>query len=137
MRQISHLENAITFLKTSNRFILIKLRFHPKVEIMAVKLSQVLTRILKEQNLTLKELAIMTKLKPSTLSGWKNGVSPRSLEEVRLCARALGISMEKLLFDEVSDQVDLEDLMREHVFDGYLKIKIERVIPNKIKRSDK
>ncbi len=95
---------------------------------MAIKLASVLTRTLEERGLTLKELAVLAKLKPSTLSGWKNGVSPRSLEEVRTCARALGISMEKLLFDEQPEYLELEDLMREQVFDGFLKVRIERVI---------
>ena len=98
---------------------------------MELKLSVVLTRLLEERRVTLKQVAAATKIKPSTLSGWKGGVSPRDLGEVRVCARYFGVSMEKMLFDETQENLFLEELLTEGVFDGFLKVKIERVIPKK------
>lgn len=95
---------------------------------MTLKLANVLKRLLKERSLSLRDLAKATNIKPSTLSGWNNGVSPRDLTEVRRCAQYLGISMERLLFDEDSSIMSLESLLTENVFDGFLKVKIEKVI---------
>ncbi len=98
---------------------------------MVLKLDVVLKKILKERGLTLKELAQATHIKASTLSGWNNGVSPRDLTEVRTCARYLGVGLEKLLFDEDPSEIFLNDLLTENFFDGFLKVRIERVIPRK------
>lgn len=98
---------------------------------MEMKLASVLKQMLKERQLTLKELSAATKIKASTLSGWKNNVSPRDLAEVRRCARFFGVTLEKLLFDEDSDATALEGLLTEGVFNGFLKVKIERVINKK------
>ena len=96
-----------------------------------MKLSTVLKQLLNDRNMTLKELATSIKVKPSTLSGWNNGVTPRDLTEVRRCAQYFGVTLEKLLFNESSDATALESLLTEQVFDGFLKVKIERVINKK------
>ena len=95
---------------------------------MSTKLPTVLSKLLEERHMTLKELSNQTKIKASTLSGWKNGVSPRDLTEVRICAQFFGVSMEKFLFNEESQTAPLNDLALEKLFDGYFKIKIERVL---------
>jgi transcriptional regulator with XRE-family HTH domain len=95
---------------------------------MSIKLNTVLKRLLKQKGITLKQLSNETGIKPSTLSGWSNGVSPHNLSEARACARYFGVSLERFLFDEESESKGLEDLLTEQVFDGYLKVKIERVI---------
>lgn len=81
--------------------------------------------------MTLKELSSATSISPSTLSGWKNGASPRDLSELRTCAQYFGVSIDYLLFGEDTAQVNLENLLTEKVFDGFLKVKIERVINKK------
>ena len=98
---------------------------------MEMKLASVLKQLLSEQNISLKDLAIATKVKPSTLSGWKNGVSPRDLVEVHRCAQFFGVTMEKMLFDAPTDMSALNGLLTEKIFDGYLKVNIERVISKK------
>ena len=95
---------------------------------METKLSHMLSSLLLKKNLTLKQLANETGIKPSTLSGWKNGVSPRDLSEVRRCAQFFGVSMEMLLFGQQNEEVSLDSLLTEKVFDGFLKVKIERII---------
>lgn len=101
--------------------------------LMEMKLSLVLKRLLEERKMTLKELSAATKIKASTLSGWKNGVTPRDLGEVLRCAQFFEISLEKLLFDKANDASILEGLLTEEVFEGYLKVKIERVLRTKSK----
>lgn len=98
---------------------------------MEMKLSSVLKRLLDDRGMTLKDLSEATKIKPSTLSGWRNGVSPRDLVEVWRCAQYFGITLEKLLFDESNDARALEELLTEKIFDGFLKVKVERVIRKK------
>lgn len=96
-----------------------------------LKLSTMLKQLMKERKISLRELAKSTAIQPSTLSGWNNGSSPRDLSEVCQCARYLGVSMEYLLFGEEPDSLPLEQLLTEKVFDGFLKVKIERVINKK------
>lgn len=96
-----------------------------------MKIALVLKRVLKEKGLSLKALAHSINVKPSTLSGWLQGSSPRDLVEVHRCSEFLGISMEKLLFDTEPRAASLEDFLTENIFDGFLKVKIERVIQKK------
>ena len=98
---------------------------------MELKIASVLKKLMRTKGLSAKELALSIDVKPSTLSGWVQGSSPRDLVEVHRCAKFLGVSMEKLLFDKEPDSATLEDFMTEQVFDGYLKVKIERVISKK------
>lgn len=96
-----------------------------------MKIATVLKRLLKERDLSSKALAHSIGVKPSTLSGWLQGSSPRDLVEVHRCAVFLGVSMERLLFDKEPTGATLEDFMTEQVFDGFLKVRIERVISSK------
>ena len=98
---------------------------------MNLKLKNTLPALLKSKHMTLKELSVATSISPSTLSGWKNGASPRDLGELRTCAQYFGVSIDYLLFGEDSTQANLESLLTENVFDGFLKVKIERVIQKK------
>ena len=89
---------------------------------------------MKSRGISLRKLSSITGIKPSTLSGWSNGVSPRDLTEVLVCARFFGVSLERILFDEEPKQTDLENLLTEDVFNGYLKVSIQKVITTKPRR---
>ena len=99
-----------------------------------IKLKPILKALLADKHMTLRDLAKATGIKPSTLSGWKNGSSPRDLSELKLCAQYFNVSMDYLLFGEQNDQSSLEKLLTEQVFDGFLKVRIERVISKKSAR---
>ena len=96
-------------------------------EMEKLKLATMLKRLVKERGMSLRQLARETKISVSTLSGWSNGLSPRDLTEVRTCAIFFGVSLERLLFDEDSAQQSSVT-----VFEGHLRIKIERIAQKKI-----
>lgn len=98
---------------------------------MELQLSSVLRRLMKEKKISLRKLSKETGIKPSTLSGWANGVSPRDLTEVLICARHFNMSLEQFLFNTAPDAANLENFLTEDVFNGFLKVKIERVINTK------
>jgi transcriptional regulator with XRE-family HTH domain len=90
-----------------------------------MKLEQTLRRVMKDRALTLTALSELSGIKKSTLSDWSNGVHPRDLVEVRKLARSLG-----LVFGDEDTANPLPVLPTELVFDGFLKVKIERIIQN-------
>ncbi len=95
---------------------------------MELQLNLVLRRMMKQQKISLRQLAKETGIKPSTLSGWSNGVSPRDLSEVLVCARYFKMSLEQILFDQQPDSASLENFLTEDVFNGFLKVTIQKVI---------
>lgn len=54
-------------------------------------------------------------------------------EQLLRLANFFGTSMEYLLFGEDSRPPSLDDVLTEGIFEGWLKVKIERAIPNKRK----
>lgn len=101
---------------------------------MELRLKITLRELMKEKGLSLRKLSNLTGIRPSTLSGWINGVSPRDLGEVLTCAKYFGVSLEFLLFEQLSEATELESLLTDQVFEGYLKVKIEKVITKKTRR---
>jgi transcriptional regulator with XRE-family HTH domain len=99
-----------------------------------MKLDQTLKTLLKQRNLTIRELSREVKVSESTIKTWLRGSNPRSLHDVRKCARFFGVSFEFLLFgDEDSGPQSLEEIALEDMFDGWIKIKVQKPIrsPNK------
>lgn len=66
----------------------------------------------------------------SSVHAWTTGTSPRDLLAVRRLSEALQIPFLELVFGE-KETVGLEMLSAEDVpfFDGYCRLRIERVIP--------
>ena len=97
-----------------------------------MELKVTLTRLLKERRLSVEALARQMQVSPSTLKAWTAGSAPRNLDDVRTVASCLGVSFEYLIFGEdTSSAHALEQQLLEQVFDGFLKVRIERVIPSK------
>lgn len=98
------------------------------------KLKHVLKRIMAERGLTVRALSKECGVPLGTLSNYLAGGSSSKPEHLRAISRFLGISIEKLCFDED----DLKDpgfntAMLEDLFSGWLKVNIQRVIPEKKK----
>lgn len=96
----------------------------------SIKINQNLQKLMKERGVTLKALSKATAIPVSTLgsytAGKKSSYSPEHLG--RLC-EFFSVSADYLLFGEQSGADSLNSLLTEQVFDGFLKVKIERVIP--------
>jgi transcriptional regulator with XRE-family HTH domain len=67
---------------------------------MDIKLQKNLKRLMKAQKIGLKELAAELDLSASTVHGWLNGVTPKSLQEIKRLAIHLGVSLDELCFGE-------------------------------------
>jgi transcriptional regulator with XRE-family HTH domain len=95
------------------------------------KISSVLPRILAERKMSQSALAKKAGVPLSTLSTWLIPNSkPRDLEACDRTAAALGVSFEELVFDRKprEQQIDLQSFPLEKLFDGFFKIRLERVI---------
>jgi len=92
-----------------------------------------LTAVLKEKKLSLRKAAAIAGVPASTADSWSAGRSPSDLKAVKRLCDHLSVSFTWLLTgdDDVRDGIDLDQAFENPstVFDGYLKVKIERMIP--------
>lgn len=103
-----------------------------------VKLDKILSKLLQDHGLSARELARQTGLPQSTLNNYLSGRGPTKPEQILAIAKYFNVSMELLLFGEDDRPPTLNDVLTEGLFEGWLKVKIERAIPNakKIKKGD-
>jgi len=94
---------------------------------MAIQIGKVLSQLLVNRRLTVKEVSIATGVPASTLVEWKTNRSPRNLEQVREVARLLGVSMHFLLFGEEDRDEPLQRILKEDLFVGTFEITLRRV----------
>lgn len=59
--------------------------------------------LIERESLTINRLSKLTKVPTSTLHGWLNGVSPKSLKQVRAVAEFFLVSIEQLCFEQIAD----------------------------------
>ena len=91
-----------------------------------VKISHVLKHLMKEKKLTFKKLSQLSSVPESTIKTWSAGVEPKSLSHARKVARALGVSVEYLVFGETSMQAPtMSELLTTQLFSGWCKVTIE------------
>ena len=98
-----------------------------------VKLKSMLEKFLKDRKISARELARQTGIPQSTINNFLVGKGPHKPEQVLTLAKYFGTSMEFLLFGEDTKTPTLDDVFTEGIFEGWLKVKIERAIPNKRK----
>ena len=96
---------------------------------MEIKIAKVLSRIMKERRLSIKELSKLSGVPTSTLHEWQNGRSPRDPVKAKKLADALGISLNQLLFDEndKNEVIQIQQILKEDVFSGVFEINIKRI----------
>ena len=98
-----------------------------------VKIDQVLKHLMKERKLTFKKLSQLSAVPASTIKTWSAGVEPKSLSHARKVARALGVSVEYLVFGESSAQAPtMNELLTTQLFSGWCKLTIE--VPTQTKK---
>lgn len=100
-----------------------------------LKLDIILKRLISEKGITLRQLAKETGVPQATLSSYlaKGGTSKP--EHIHALAKFFGCSMEVLLFGQDTRSPSLDEVLTEGVFEGWLKVRIERAIPNQRKTS--
>lgn len=94
--------------------------------------SQRLRKVLSDRGLSQSRAARLIGVSPSVISGWTLGSRPTDPMRVKRLCDALGISFCWLMTGEQesgSNGVLPEDIFTsEPVFDGYAKIRIERLV---------
>lgn len=94
---------------------------------MTLQIGRVLSAIIKERRLTLKEIATGSGVPLSTISEWTNNRSPKNPIQVQKVAAFLGVSIHFLLFGQEDREEPITKLLKEEVFSGTFEITIKRV----------
>ncbi len=95
--------------------------------------GQRLMGALREKKLSLRKAAAIAGVPASTADSWSAGRSPSDLKAVKRLCDHLAISFTWLLTgeDDIRAEFELDHIFEtpSTIFDGYLKIKIERLMP--------
>ena len=97
-----------------------------------------LTRLLEGKHLSIRKGAEVAGVPASTLQEWRGGASPTDFGAVRNLAKHFGVSMAYLLTGEEDEphkaMPDIADvfLRGEDVFNGFLEVRIKRLIPKRL-----
>ncbi len=105
---------------------------------MSVQINKVLKQLMGVKGINAKELAKLSAIPQSTLSSYLSGVKA-SYEPNHLynLSTVFDVSIEFLLFGKERDAgAILNGLTTEQIFTGFLKVKIERVIPDNGNKGD-
>jgi len=90
-----------------------------------ILIGQVLKRLMTDRKLTFKKLSEMSGVPASTIKTWSSGIEPKSMTAARKVARALGVSVEYLVFGETDKQQNLAEILTTQLFSGWCKVTIE------------
>lgn len=100
-------------------------------------LSKFLKELMEKNGITSTKLSKACSIPSSTLSTYLSGKKASySPEHLASLADYFGVSVDFLLFGESTTANSLNSLLTEEVFDGYIKVRLERVIPT-IKKTNK
>jgi transcriptional regulator with XRE-family HTH domain len=98
--------------------------------------GRILRSVMRERNLTLKQIADLAGVSISVVQNWGEGKTPHDLKAVAKLAEVLGLSFKAMLLgeEEHPTTLDLANMFEsESLIDGVCRIKIERLTPKKIK----
>ena len=90
------------------------------------ELPEVLRFLLRERGLSQSELARATGVPRPTIGHWLRGRAAADLVAVRRVAHYLGVSFEQLIFG-VEEGLSLQDLLLDRVFEGTVRLRVERI----------
>lgn len=97
-----------------------------------LKIGKVLTALMKQKGLTFNKLSNATGVSSSNLKSWSANSNPKSFTQLKAIADFFNVDIEYLLFGESSkDTINLESLLTEKIFEGWVKISIEKVATGK------
>lgn len=94
--------------------------------------------VIEEKSMTLREVSRICNVSPSVVSGWiNNGNSPSDFISIKKLSEELSVSFSWLLtgiYEDGKTQPALSEIFQETpYFDGYARIRIDRLIPKKEK----
>jgi transcriptional regulator with XRE-family HTH domain len=92
-----------------------------------IKIGKVLQQLLKEKNMSLRQLSKLSGVPASNLTEWTANRSPKNPVQVRKVAEALGVTLHFLLFGESDAQEPIQKILKEDFFQGTFEITVKRV----------
>ncbi len=95
-----------------------------------VKLKTILEKLLKDKGISARELSRRTGIPQSTINNFLSGRGSHKPEQILTLSKYFGTTMEYLLFGEDTRQPSLDDVLTENIFDGWIKIRIEKAVKN-------
>ena len=95
-----------------------------------LKLHKVLQHLIDKRGITLRDLSRKTKIPASTLSSLMSGAQIQKVEHALTLSEFFGVSLEYLLFGKTKKSLTVEEMKMEHVFSGWLRVHVERAIPD-------
>lgn len=97
-----------------------------------------LSASLSDRQISFRRAASIAGVAPSVIDSWSSGRSPSDLVAVKRLATHMGVSFSWLLTGEIEDiqNLDVSHLFDSPkvIFDGYLKVKIEKMAPRKTRK---
>ena len=89
--------------------------------------------IMDERGLTVRAVAEISNVSGSVVQSWISKANPHDLEAVSRLAKALNVGFKTLLIGEPEEVSDSPEVLfdHEHAFEGYCKIKVEKLVPKK------
>ncbi len=97
------------------------------------KLGETLTRLMKQKSVSTRALSKATGVPQSSVSALCAGRSSTKPEYQLAIAKFFSVSLEYLIFGEDEQPPNLENVLTEHLFSGWLKVRIEKAVPDKKK----
>jgi len=97
-----------------------------------IKLSHILKKLIQEKGISARDVAKGCRISQSTLTSILSGRSTNP-ENLLSLSKFFGVSLEFLLTGNDGRPPTLDEVLTEGVFEGWLKVKIERAVPNKRK----
>lgn len=101
-----------------------------------IKLQSVLQSLIQDKGVSARQISKATGIAQSTLSNYLQGKGIQKPEHLVTLAEYFSTSIDFLLTGKDKRSPSLEEAFTEGLFDGYLKVKIERVVPTKRKGED-
>ena len=95
-----------------------------------MRLKQNIQYYLETSGLTASALARKTSLPKTTIANWLAGVAPRDLVQLKKLAEFIGVSIDALTFEDLSQPVQVKSSQitdLENFFQGDFRISIQRI----------
>ncbi|MFZ4404544.1 MAG: helix-turn-helix domain-containing protein [Pseudobdellovibrionaceae bacterium] len=94
---------------------------------MKTQIGHVLSTIIQERRLTMKEISKATGVPATTLAEWQTNRTPKNPNQVKAVAKFLGVSLHYLLFGEEDSEEPMQKILKEDFFAGTFEISVKRV----------
>lgn len=105
----------------------------PRSEILSLPFGKILTKVMKERQLTIQAIANLAGVNKSAVHGWMTGTTPHDLIAIGKLSKALGIGFRELLLGEPELPVTMSSLDvqfdKQVIFEGVCEILIKRIVP--------